>query len=152
MARMHTRKRGKSKSRKPAIESVTEQNVDAKQAEELILQYQKQGMRQELIGQTLKDKHGIKYLKPVLGKRLGAFMQERGAAEEMPSDLLNLMKKAVNMRKHISKNHGDVHNKLRLNRVEAKIWRLGKYYRSEGKLPRDWSYDPEKAALIIKKL
>lgn len=149
MARLHTRRHGRSKSRKP--EGVAVQSaMDSAKVEETIVAYAKQGMKGALIGQRLKDEHKVGYLKPVLGKRLSVFLGEHGFKSDIPSDLLDLMRKAVNLRKHLTANHKDVHNTTRLHRVESKIWRLGKYYRNSGRLPNDWKYDPEQAALIIK--
>lgn len=149
MARLHTRRHGRSKSRKP-VESEAGARGDTEKLEEAITAYAKQGMHGALIGQRVKEKHKVGYLKPVLGKRLGVFLAEKGFKSEIPSDLLDLMRKAVNMRKHLGANHRDVHGTTRLHRVESKIWRLSKYYRGSGRLPNDWRYDPEQAALIIK--
>jgi len=152
MARMHTRKHGKSKSRRPPIDKVSVDASEAKkgEVENLIREYFKQGMPVEMIGQVLKDKHNIKYLRPILGMRLNEFLMHEGLTRPLPPDLLNLMKRAVRIRAHLAKNHNDVHNKTSLTRVESKIWRLSKYYKSTGKLPKDWHYDPGQAALIIK--
>jgi len=150
MARLHTRMHGKSKSRKP-VEFEASPDIDMKKLEEAIIAYAKQGMRSNTIGQKIKDVHKIGYLKPVLGKRLSKFLEEKGLQGELPTDMLDLMRKAVNMRKHLVGNHKDVHNTTRLHRVESKIWRLSKYYIGSGRLPTNWKYDPEKAALIIKK-
>ena len=90
------------------------------------------------------------YIKHLLGKRLGKVLAEKGVAGSMPADLMDLMKKAVNLRNHLSHNKHDKGNTLGLQRVEAKIWRLTKYYTREGKLPAGWRYDPEQAALLIK--
>ncbi len=152
MSRMHTGKHGKSKSRKPSVEagSVPEGTPSKEEIEALIIEYTKQGVSPTLIGQYLKDKHNVKYIKQVFGKRLGSVLKEKKLAGEFPPDLTDLLKKAINMRKHMSANHGDVHNKMRLIRVESKIWRLTKYYKKEGVLPENWKYDPEKIALIIK--
>lgn len=149
MARMHTKKHGKSKSRKPAPQDI---RVEAERSavEELIGKYAKQGLGAAQIGQALKDKHKVLYVRPVIGKRLVKYIDEKGLGTALPYDLTNLMKKAVNMRKHISKNKQDVHNTTRLHRVESKIWRLSKYYKGTGRLPGTWVYDPEQAALMIK--
>ena len=150
MARLHTRKHGKSKSRKPAAGDVTIA-ADRKEVEGAILDYARQGLCSSAIGQSVKCSHGVGYLKPLLGKRLNQFLAEKGVKKELPDDLMALMRKAVSMRKHLSGNHGDVYGRIRLGRVEAKIWRLSKYYRGSGKIPADWKYDPEQAALMIKK-
>ncbi|MGA3020956.1 MAG: 30S ribosomal protein S15 [Candidatus Micrarchaeales archaeon] len=149
MARMHTGRHGKSKSRKP-LESEMKAEMERGKLEGIIAGYVKQGMNGTLIGQKLKDEHGVGYVRPILGKRLSAFMEEKGFNREIPTDLLNLMRKAVNMRKHLAANHRDVYGSVRLQRVESKIWRLSKYYKGSGKLPLNWRYDPEQAALIIK--
>jgi|WetSurMetagenome_2_1015567.scaffolds.fasta_scaffold640274_1 small subunit ribosomal protein S15 len=148
MARLHTRRHGKSKSTKP-IESELKA-VDDGKLEEKIVGYAKSGMKSTLIGQNLKDKDGVGYVRPILGKRLTAFLNEKGFKKDIPTDLMDLMTRAVRMRKHLGTNHRDVHGRTRLQRVESKIWRLGKYYKSAKKLPANWKYDPEQAALIIK--
>ncbi len=150
MARMHTGKHGRSKSRKPPAEEIKADASRKAEVEELIVKYFKQGLSPAQIGQVLKDKHGVKYVKPIIGMRLNEFLESKGLKRSLPPDLLDLVKKAVNMRDHLAKNHKDVHNKVRLNRVESKIWRLTKYYKRVGKLPKDWAYDPQQAALLIK--
>ncbi len=149
MARLHTRRHGRSKSRKP-MDSQAKADVSKQKIEEEIVAYAKQGMKGALIGQKLKNENKVGYLKPVLGKRLAVLLNEKGFKGDIPADLMDLMRKAVNMRKYLAANHRDVHNTVRLHRVESKIWRLGKYYRNSGRLPIDWKYDPEQAALIIK--
>jgi len=150
---MHTGKHGKSKSRKPEAEiGVAPEGAKMSKAEieKTIEEYSKQGLGPEIIGQYLKDKHGVPYIRQIMGKRLVQIMDERKLSRELPADLLNLMKKAVGMRKHLERNKQDVHNRMRLTRTESKIWRLSKYYKKEGVLPKDWKYDHEQAALIIK--
>ena len=146
---MHTKKHGKSKSRKPAPQDI-KVDAESSKVEGLISKYAKQGLGAAQIGQILKDKHKVPYVRPVIGKKLVAYIDEKGLGTALPYDLTNLMKKAVNMRKHISKNKQDVHNTVRLHRVESKIWRLSKYYKGTGRLPSTWVYDPKQAALMIK--
>ncbi|VVB77433.1 30S ribosomal protein S15 [uncultured archaeon] len=150
MARLHTRKHGKSKSRKPLADAV-KIDVDKSKVEEAILNYSKQGMNSAQIGQSVKTDLGAGYLKPVLGKRLSQFLIEKGIKKELPDDIMSLMQKAVGMRKHLAANKRDVYGRIRLMRVESKIWRLSKYYRNTGRLPVEWKYNPEQAALMIKK-
>lgn len=153
MARMHTGKHGKSKSRKPEVEiGKSPEGAKLSKAEivKLVEDYSKQGVSPALIGQYLKDKHEVPYIRQATGQRLMEIMKEKKIAGDLPSDLLSLMRKAVGMRKHLEKNKQDVHNRTRLGRTESKIWRLSKYYKKEGVLPKNWKYDPEQAALIIK--
>lgn len=153
MARMHTGRHGKSKSRKPDVEMGAKPEgleLSKEQIEEIIVNYAKQNTRPSEIGQMLKEKHGVKYVKQVFGKRLGVILKEKKVAAELPQDMLDLLRKSVAMRKHLAANKKDVHGKTRLGRVESKIWRLSKYYKTKGVLPQNWKYDPEKVALMVK--
>jgi small subunit ribosomal protein S15 len=76
-------------------------------------------------------------------------LEERGEKMDYPEDLVNLMRKAVRMHRHMTENHNDVHNKRALQLTEAKIRRLGKYYSKRGVLPDKWSYRLDKAKLIV---
>lgn len=149
MARLHTRRHGKSKSRK-APGGDAGAGVDREALDQAIIAYAKQETKPALIGEKLKKELGAKDLRQVLGKRLTSYMEEKGVKSDIPYDLLDLMAKAVNMRKHLASNNNDVHNKTRLQRVESKIWRLSKYYKGAGKLPADWRYDPAQAELRIR--
>ena len=53
---------------------------------------------------------------------------------------MNLMRQAVAIIDHLTTNHRDIHNKRSLELTEAKIRRLGNYYKAEGKLSADWKY------------
>lgn len=153
MARMHTGKHGKSKSRKPLVEMGSKPEgltMTDGEITKLIVDYAKQGMHQAQIGQTLKEKHNVPYIRQIYSKRLNVVLKENGFKFEIPQDLLDLLKRAITLRRHIEKNHNDVHNKTALARVEAKIWRVSNYYKDNKVLPSDWKYDPEKVALIIK--
>ncbi len=150
---MHTKKKGKSKSRKPIIESgakIEGAEQDNSKIVQIAVAYAKQGMPPALIGEKLKKEHNTPYIKHMLGKRLEEVLKENGVAESMPYDMLALMKKAVMLRKHLEKNKQDVSNRIRLGRIEAKIWRLTKYYISKGVLPNGWRYNPAQAELIVK--
>jgi small subunit ribosomal protein S15 len=153
MARMHTGKHGKSKSRKPDVRlGVRPEGIVISNEEvvKLITDYAKQGKHQAQIGELLKTKHGIPYVRQLFGKRLGDVLEENGFKAEIPQDMMDLLRKAITLRRHLERNHNDVHNRTRLNRVEAKIWRLSNYYKNTGAMPADWKYDPVKVALLIK--
>ena len=104
-----------------------------------------------MIGQKLKTDHQIPYIKHYMGKRLGVILKEKKLSAEMPPDLMDLMKKAVNLNAHLTKNIQDFDNRTRLRRIESKIWRLTRYYIKKGVLPSTWRYDPKLAELLIKK-
>jgi len=151
MARMHSRKRGKSSSKKPQIKVAPDWvRLKPKEVEELIVKMARQGMNSTMIGLRLRDEYGVPSVRALCKKTVTQIMKENGIKIEYPDDLLNLIKKAVRMRKHLSENKRDTHNRVKLSHVEAKIKRLARYYRRTGKLPADWVYDPETAALLVK--
>ncbi len=153
MARIQGRGHGKSKSRKPVVELGKiphDATITKEQIVELIESYARQGMGPAQIGERLKREHKIPYIRQYTGKRLGHILKEKKLSGAIPSDLMDLMKTAVAMHRHLEKNRQDKHNALRLRRTESKIWRLTRYYVREGKLPENWKYDPKQAELLIK--
>ncbi len=152
MARMHTKKKGKSKSRKPMLDGSVEikSGLGKEETERIIVQYSKQGMGPTAIGEKLKREHNVMYPSSTIGKKINKFLKEKKEANALPDDLLTLMAKAVNLNKHIEKNRQDKSNTLNMKRTEAKIWRLTKYYIKKGVLPGNWRYDPKQAELLIR--
>jgi len=151
MARMHSKKHGKSRSRKPPIaEAKLPEGISKEQVETIIVGYAKQGKSPATIGEILKKEHKVPYAKHLLGRSMLKVLKEKGVSTAIPSDLLDLMKKSVSINKHLAKNHQDQSNKARLQRTESKIWRLTKYYIRKGSLPKDWRYDSKTAELLIK--
>ena len=112
MARMHTGKHGKAKSRKPVAEQVVipEGAPSKEEAAKLIADYAKQGMHHAAIGQKLRDEHSIPYIKHYFGKRLHVVLEEEKVAGEYPQDFMDLLKRAVKIRRHLAKNKNDKHN------------------------------------------
>jgi len=151
MAKMHSKKKGKSGSKKPAVKVVPEWvELSAQDVEGLVVKMHKDGIQAASIGQKLRDQYGVPSVELVTGKSIKKILKEHGLAPQYPDDLLNLIKKAVNMRKHLKVHKGDVANKVKLTHVESKIKRLVKFYRKRGELPKDWKYEPEKAALLVR--
>jgi small subunit ribosomal protein S15 len=150
MARLHTRKRGASKSRKPAVKTVpTWVKLSKDEIISLVDKLAREGKTPAAIGQVLRDQYGIPSAKVMTGKRVVKIMEEKGSAPQYPADLMALIRRAVGMHKHLKANKKDTHNTQKLSHVEAKIKRLVKYYRGN-KLPADWKYDPAKAELLVK--
>ena len=148
MARMHTRKKGKSRSRKP-LSTAKWVKVSKEKVSELVEKLSKEGVTQAKIGMVLRDQHGVPSVKAVLGKSLSAFLKEKKLDSKYPQDLLDLIKKAVGLRKHLKANKKDTYNRARLQNIESKVNRLVRYYRGK-KLPANWRYVPEEAALLVK--
>ena len=151
MARMHARKRGKSGSTHPAVKQVPGW---VKQSKEeiitLVVKLREEGKSTSIIGQILRDSHGIPSVKAIVGKGIKQILIEKKLYTDYPEDLLNLMRKAVRLHKHLKINRMDVHNKRALLLTESKVRRLVKYYKKVGVIAKDWYYKPEQAALILK--
>jgi len=151
MARLHSKKKGKSGTKRPKSKTAPEwSGLKKKELEELILKMAREGIPPAKIGLELRDQHGIANIRAILGMSLAAFLRKEKAAPEYPSDLLDLIKKAVRMSAHLKDSKKDVHNSVKLRHVESKIQRLVKYYAKKGMLPADWKYNRETAALLVK--
>jgi small subunit ribosomal protein S13e len=72
-----------------------------------------------------------------------------GIAPEIPEDLYHLIKKAVNIRKHLEKNRKDKDSKFRLILVESRIHRLSRYYKIKKTLPPTWKYESSTASALV---
>ncbi|BDH78629.1 MAG TPA: 30S ribosomal protein S15 [Methanothermobacter sp.] len=118
--------------------------------EELIIKLYKEGNPPSKIGIILRDQYGIPSVKSITGMKITEILEKHDIKLEYPEDLINLMKKAVNIREHLKEHPKDLHTRRGLQLVESKIRRLVKYYVRTGVLPEGWKYDPEKAALIVK--
>lgn len=118
--------------------------------EEIILKLRKEGKSTSVIGVILRDQYGIPDVKSVTDMKITHILEKHGQTEEYPEDLMNLIRKAVNIRDHLKENPKDLHTKRGLQLVESRIRRLVKYYTREGELPEGWRYEPKQAALLVK--
>ncbi|MCC7554344.1 MAG: 30S ribosomal protein S15 [Methanobacteriaceae archaeon] len=118
--------------------------------EEFILKFTKEGKSTSEIGIILRDQYGIPSVKEVTGEKITAVLKRNNQAQEYPEDIMNLIKRAVNIRDHLKENPKDLHSKRGLTIIESRIRRLGAYYVNEGALPEGWRYDPQEAALLVK--
>jgi small subunit ribosomal protein S15 len=149
MARMHTRRKGKSGSKHPSrIGKPDFVTYEEAEIEELIVKLLKEEKSPSLIGLILRDQYGIPSVKDVTGKKIGYYIAKNNMSSKLPEDLTNLIITALSLRKHLSTNKKDLHNARSLHLAESKILRLSKYYRKSGKLPENWRYDPESAKLL----
>ena len=150
MARMHSRKGGISGSSKPADRTVPKWVEYKKgEVEKLVVKLNKQGMSSALIGTVLRDRYGIPSIREVTKTRVSKILIDNKLNNKYPDDLLNLMRRAVLLGKHMQVNKKDVHSKRGLQLIESKIRRLGKYYARNKKLPADWKYNPETAKIEV---
>lgn len=148
MARMHSRKKGKSGSKKPVKKSVPSwARYKAKEVELLVTKLAKEGKPSSEIGVILRDTYGVSSIKTTVGKNVQAILKEKGMQKELPEDLLNLVKKSISIRKHLEENKQDMPALRGLILTESKIKRLVKYYKKNKVLPLDWKYDAKSIRL-----
>ena len=150
MARMYSRKKGKSGSHKPVQKSAPWVSYSKEEIENIILKLAKKGMATAQIGLVLRDQYGVPLTKPLLKKGVSQVVKENKLAGELPEDLMNLLKKAVHLHNHMIKNKSDYTSYRGLEITESKIRKLSGYYRQAGTLPTDWRYKIETARLIVK--
>ncbi len=156
MARMYARRRGRSGSKRPfsfrLMETVPEWvEMTAEEVERKVVELYERGVTTSEIGTVLRDRYGVPSVVLVTGEKITAILKGKNIAGEIPEDLLNLMRKALRVRKHVEVNKKDVHNKRSLHLTESKIRRLVKYYRREKVLTEEWQYKPEIAEFIMRK-
>ncbi len=148
MARMYARKKGISGSKKPMV-AAQWMTYKGEEVERLVVKLAKDGLSTAMIGLTLRDQYGIPSVKVATGKTVLKILDENDVSAKIPEDLMNLLKKAVNLREHMGKNKKDSTSKRGLELLESKIRRLIKYYRKEKKIPMSYKYDYERAKLIV---
>jgi len=150
MARMHSRKRGRSGSTKPVEKTVPEWvSYKAEEVEQLIVKLAKQEKSSSEIGLILRDSYGIPSVKTLLGKKVQQVLKEKKLTNELPEDLLHLIKRHVFLMKHMKENKHDMVGKRGLQLTESKIKRLVKYYKVKNILANDWMYDKTRAKMYI---
>ncbi len=137
---MHARRRGKSGSKHPIERTHPEWSLKPEEIEELIVKLAEEGKPPAMIGLILRDSYGVPDVRAALGKKITKVLEEHNLLPEIPEDLSNLLDKRANLLKHLAEHKKDLHNRRRLQLIEAKIKRLVKYYKREGKLPEKWSY------------
>ncbi len=150
MARMHSKGKGSSGSKKPHSKSPPEwSNSDKKEVEEIIMQLSEQGHTNASIGSILRDKHGVPDVRLVTEERISQTLERLGKSSSYPEDLMSLMRRALRLIDHLSHNSKDVHNRRQLELCESKIRRLSKYYKENNRLDSEWTYKRDQLRLIV---
>ena len=139
-----TSMRGRSLSQRPVSKRPPTWVVyQPDEVKALIINLAREGRKQSEIGNVLRDEHGIPLVKPIVGYGVRKVLKEAGLATTIPEDLYNLMVRATRMKRHMERNHKDYGNKRGLHLTESMIYRLTKYYKAKGALPKDWNYRDE---------
>ncbi len=141
MARMHARRKGKSGSKRPLVtKSPDWVPLEADEIEERIATLAAQGKRSAEIGTILRDQYAVPNVRLATGKTVTGIMRARGTKFEMPEDLNDMMRRAVDLQSHLKANPRDRSNRRGLQLIESKIRRLARYYQEEGVLPASWDF------------
>lgn len=150
MARMHSGKRGKSGSKKPyKISKKTWIRYSPSEVEALVVKLAKTGKNPTQIGLVLRDTYGLLDVKSMGLKKITKILEENKLASKLPEDMISLIRKEIQLIKHVETNKHDYSAKIGLTITESKINRLAKYYKKVGRLARDWKYNREDAKLLI---
>jgi len=150
MGRMHSTGKGMSDSAIPYSRKTPSWfKLSTEEVEEQIIKYARKGLTPSAIGVVLRDSHGVPQVKFATGNKILRILKSNGLAPEIPEDLYHLIKKAVNMRKHLERNRKDKDTKFRLILVESRIHRLTRYYRQAGVLPPTWKYESATASALV---
>ncbi len=150
MARIYSRKKGKSGSNRP-LRRVKPSWVthDAKTVEQLVVKLAKTGKTAAGIGIVLRDSYGIPDVKAITRKRINKILEENNLSSKLPEDLKALIRKDVEVMKHLERHIHDVPARRGMVLTESKIHRLICYYKGTGKLPQDWVYERDKAKTLV---
>lgn len=124
--------------------------LPAKEVEELIARLVREGHPPSEIGVILRDQHGIPSIKKATGKSVLEILEAQGLRPEIPEELMNMIRKAVALYRHVTEHKRDTGSRRSLEVLESRIHKLVRYYVREGKLPRGWRYDRERAALLVR--
>jgi small subunit ribosomal protein S13e len=150
MGRMHTPGKGISKSAIPYKRTPPSWlKISSADVEEHVCKLAKKGLTPSQIGVILRDSNGIAQVKSVTGQKIVRILKANGLAPEIPEDLYMLIKKAVQVRKHLERNRKDKDSKFRLIMIESRIHRLARYYRTTRKLPANWKYESATASTKV---
>ena len=150
MARLHSRKKGKSGSTRPArLERPVWIEHSAEEVEAEVVKQAKKGFTKSKIGINLRDAYGVPLTKIITGKKIGQILEENGLKDPLPEDLKDLIKKSLGIRNHLENNFKDLGSKKGLQRTESKIYRLIKYYKKKKVLAQDFKYDSTKIRTLV---
>ncbi len=150
MARMHSRKRGKSGSKRPSKKVKPGWlRYKPKEIELLVVKLTKEGKTPSQIGLVLRDTYGIPAIKVAANTKISKILEEKGLLSKIPEDLMSLIRKSIRLTKHLEANKQDMPVLRGLQLTQSKIKRLVKYYKRTGKLPIDWKFDQKSVSLYV---
>jgi len=128
MARMHARRKGKSGSTRIVREKHPEwSSLNPREVESRIIELAKAGKSTSEIGIILRDQYAVPDVTVSTGKKITKILENNNIQSELPEDMLNLIRTALKLRKHLETNKKDLKNKRNLQLTESKVRRVAKY-------------------------
>jgi small subunit ribosomal protein S15 len=125
-------------------------SLNPREIETRIVELAKEEKSTSEIGMILRDQYAVPDVKIATRKTVSQILEHSNIKPEIPEDLTNLIKTALKLKKHIDNHHEkDFKTQRSLHLTESKIRRLTKYYRREGRIPKDWVYRYEQAKLMF---
>jgi small subunit ribosomal protein S13e len=150
MGRMHTNGKGIASSALPYKRTPPSWlKTSAAEVENQICAFAKKGLTPSQIGVVLRDSQGVGQVRAVTGNKVLRILKKNNLAPTLPEDLYYLIKKAVNVRKHLERNGKDKDAKYRLILIESRIHRFARYYKSTRQLPPNWKYEAATASTLV---
>jgi small subunit ribosomal protein S13e len=150
MGRMHAPGKGIARSALPYRRAPPSWcKAEVQTVKDEIFKYAKKGMTPSLMGVMLRDSFGVPQVFSLTGQKILRILKVEGMAPEIPEDLFHLIKKAVNVRRHLEKNRRDTDSKFRLILIESRIHRLSRYYKLSKVLPSNWKYESSTASALV---
>jgi small subunit ribosomal protein S15 len=141
LARIHSHRHGKSHQTRPTSKRPPSWlTYSADEVSSLAIKMGREGLSPSQIGVRLRDEYGIPLVKPILGKSIATLLRENKLAPAIPEDLQHLLERARRVQLHLQTYKSDRRNVRSLELIEAKIYRLSKYYKRTGLIPSDFKY------------
>lgn len=149
MARMYSKAKGKSGSKKPLKRIPSWAPYKETEVEKLVVKFAKAGKSSSEIGLILRDSYGINDVKALTNKKISAILKENNTGRKLPEDILALIKRLVSINQHLEKNKKDETAKRGLQLTSSKLRRIIAHHRSTGKLPKDWKLEMERLKMYL---
>lgn len=140
------RQKGKSGSTKPLSgRPPSWVTHSARETETLVKKLADKGHTPSEIGLILRDNYGIPNVKSITNKSISKIAGKK----ELPQELINLIKRIIQLNKHLEKNKKDKISKKSFETANAKLRKMIKYYKRKGELPQEWKFKLEEAEKLV---
>ena len=125
MGRMYSGKHGKSGSKKPSkITKKIWMRYTDKEVESIIVKLSKSGKTPSQIGLVLRDSYGVPDVRSLGIKTITDVLKNNHLLTKLPEDITALIRKDIELMKHLEQNKKDFSAKRGMILTESKIGRL----------------------------